>query len=139
MPTDALGQHGHPGLTLELKRDPEAPSLARAAIVGFCEARELSPATIATVTLLVSEVVTNAVVHPDAEPPGAVALNAYADPGTIRVEVSDQGGGFTPRLHDPSRLEGGYGLYLVDKEATRWGVEAAPKTTVWFEVATAGG
>jgi anti-sigma regulatory factor (Ser/Thr protein kinase) len=133
---DAVRENGCPALRLEFERNDEAPSLARAAVLGFCEDRDLSPSTIATLTLLISEVVTNAVIHPDADPPGVIALYVRIRDGRLRIEVSDDGSGFTPKARDPDRLDGGYGLYLVEKEAARWGVEQAPNTTVWFELKT---
>jgi anti-sigma regulatory factor (Ser/Thr protein kinase) len=132
---DPLRGDDRPVLKLELERNLEAASLARAAIAGFCEDREFSPSTMATLALLVSEVVTNAVIHPDVEPPGMVGLYARLDEERVRIEVSDPGQGFTPEPRDPSRLEGGYGLYLLEKEAASWGVKQEPHTTVWFEVA----
>jgi anti-sigma regulatory factor (Ser/Thr protein kinase) len=134
--TDPVRGDDRSTLQLELERDLETPALARAAIVGFCESRGFSPSTLATLTLLVSEVVTNAVIHPDVEPPGTVGLYARLDEEGVRVEVRDRGQGFTPEPRDPNRLGGGYGLYLLEKEAASWGVEQGPQTTVWFEVAT---
>lgn len=122
-------------LELELERSVDAPSVARAAIVGFCQDSDSSPSTIATVMLLVSEIVTNAVVHPDVDPPGKVELFAQLGKEIIRVEVSDEGTGFTPRKRNPGQLGGGFGLYLLEKESVRWGVESSPHTKVWFEVA----
>jgi anti-sigma regulatory factor (Ser/Thr protein kinase) len=135
-PRNAVREGDRPVLDLELERNAEAPSLARAAIAGFCRDRELAPSTMATITLLVSEVVTNAVIHPRADAAGSINFSARHGEALIRIEVSDPGKGFKPKARDPARLEGGYGLYLVDKEATRWGVESTPRTTVWFEVAT---
>lgn len=122
-------------LELELERSVDAPSVARAAIVGFCQDSDSSPSTIATVMLLVSEIVTNAVVHPDVDPPGKVELFAQLGKEIIRVEVSDEGTGFTPKKRNPGQLGGGFGLYLLEKESARWGVESSPHTKVWFEVA----
>jgi anti-sigma regulatory factor (Ser/Thr protein kinase) len=122
-------------LEIELERNVDAPSLARAAIVGFCQDSESSPSTIATVMLLVSETVTNAVVHPDLAPAGKIGLYARLDKEVIRVEVSDEGRGFTPRPRNPGQLGGGFGLYLLEKESARWGIESTPHTKVWFEVA----
>ena len=121
-------------LELELERSVDAPSVARAAIVGFCQDSDSSPSTIATVMLLVSEIVTNAVVHPDVDPPGTVELFAQLGKDIIRVEVSDDGTGFTPKKRNPGQLGGGFGLYLLEKESARWGVESTPRTKVWFEV-----
>jgi anti-sigma regulatory factor (Ser/Thr protein kinase) len=125
----------HDAFVLELERDQAAPSLARAAVNDFCEDRAVSPDAIPTVMLLVSEMVTNAVIHPDVDPPGTVRIHARISKAGIRVEVSDQGKGFTPRPPDPRPLGGGFGLYLLEKEAARWGVEQTPYTTVWFELA----
>jgi hypothetical protein len=56
--------------------------------------------------------------------------------GDVRVEVHDPGAGFTPRppRPDPARTSG-WGLYLVDELADRWGVDGAGRgTRVWFEL-----
>jgi anti-sigma regulatory factor (Ser/Thr protein kinase) len=130
--------HGDaPVLRLDLRQDPEAPALARAAITALCAESDIDATTVATVTLLVSEIVTNAVIHPDVKQPSTIGLLARIAQGAIRVEVTDRGAGFTPRPRDPARVGGGYGLYLLDKVAARWGVETGPGTTVWFDVATA--
>jgi anti-sigma regulatory factor (Ser/Thr protein kinase) len=121
-------------LELELEQSREAPSQARAAIAGFSENRDIDAATLATLTLLVSEIVTNAVIHPDLETPGEIRLAARITAGVIRVEVTDEGSGFTPRPRDPDRSDRGYGLYLLDKQASAWGVERHTGNTVWFEL-----
>ena len=56
--------------------------------------------------------------------------------GLIRVEVTDQGSGFTPRPRDPAQVGGGFGLYLLEKEASGWGVVQRDGTMVWLEVTT---
>ena len=121
-------------LELELEQSREAPSMARAAIAAFAENRDLDAATLATLTLLVSEVVTNAVIHPDVEPPGAIRLAARIAKEQIRVEVTDEGSGFTPRPRDPAQSDRGYGLYLLEQQASAWGVEPGSGNTVWFEL-----
>jgi anti-sigma regulatory factor (Ser/Thr protein kinase) len=121
-------------LELELEQNREAPSLARAAIAGFSENRDLDAATLATLTLLVSEVVTNAVIHPDVEPPGGIRLSARIAKGQIRVEVTDEGSGFTPQPRDPAKSDRGYGLFLLEHQASAWGVERQAGNTVWFEL-----
>ena len=132
---DAGREDQRPALQLELERNPEAPALARAAVVACCENRELSASTMETLRLLVSETVTNAVSHPDVDPPGVIGLSVNINKATVRVEVSDQGRGFTPQPRDPTQLGGNYGLFLVEKESANWGVEQRPHTTVWFELA----
>ena len=98
------------------------------------EDRDLGETTLATLTLLVSEVVTNAVIHPEVQDRGDIQLRARIAGDVIRVEVTDDGQGFEPRPRDPTRSDRGYGLYLVEKQAERWGVESADGTTVWFEL-----
>lgn len=58
--------------------------------------------------------------------------------GAGEVEVVDHGSGFDPKLPPappPTRQAGGWGLYLLDRVATAWGVERpANSTSVWFEL-----
>jgi serine/threonine-protein kinase RsbW len=125
-----------PMLRMSLDRDPQAPSLARAAVAGLTEHSEISPAELATLTLLVSELVSNAVLHSDAPPASEIVLCArLLDKRAVRVEVIDRGSGFTATPRDPTQPLGGYGLYLVEKQATRWGVDQEGGTRVWFELA----
>jgi anti-sigma regulatory factor (Ser/Thr protein kinase) len=123
-----------PLLRIDLPVSPEAPSLARAAITGFSDGRDIEAMTLAMLTLLVSEIVTNAVVHPQVKPPAEIRLSAQLTHEAIRVQVTDRGTGFTPVPRDPARNDAGYGLYLVEQQASRWGVEQNDGTTVWFEL-----
>ncbi len=123
-------------LRLTLERDPQAPSLARAAVTGFSKQRKMSPESLSTLALLVSELVSNAVVHSDAPARSDIHLCArLVGSDGVRVEVTDQGSGFTAVPRDPERIEGGYGLYLVDSQATKWGIDRDRGTCVWFELA----
>lgn len=124
-----------PALRINLEQSPHAPALARAAITGFSDGSEIASARIATIVLLVSEVVTNAVIHSSAPPRTDILLCArMTDTGAVRIEVTDGGNGFDPQPRDPSRPGGGYGLYLVEREALRWGVDRTGGTRVWFEL-----
>jgi len=127
-------------LRISLEQNPQAPALARAAVAGFSDGSEIAPAKLATLLLLVSEVVTNAVIHSTAPPRAEITLSArVTDSGAVRVEVIDSGEGFTPMPRDPSRPGGGYGLYLVEREAQAWGVDRQAGTRVWFELAARAG
>jgi anti-sigma regulatory factor (Ser/Thr protein kinase) len=128
------GPHDAPVLRLTLEPGPDAPSGARAAIADFSVDQGLDTDTLATVMLLVSELVTNAVVHPELQEPADIRLTARRFGTMVRVEITDRGGGFTPQERDPARVDGGYGLYLLNKAADRWGIEHDDGTTVWFEV-----
>ena len=82
-------------------------------------------------TLAVSELVTNAVVHGR----GLVEVTLTVKDGAIRVAVADHGGGRPSLVHDGAERErGGWGLRLVDKLADEWGsVRDGTRTSVWME------
>jgi anti-sigma regulatory factor (Ser/Thr protein kinase) len=120
---------------MSLERDPQAPSLARAALAGFTEDSEIASAESDALRLLVSELVSNAVLHSDAPPASTIVLRArMLDRRAVRVEVIDRGTGFTAAPRDPSKPSGGFGLFLVAKQASRWGVDGEGGTRVWFEL-----
>jgi len=133
------GGHDAAALHLSLEPGPHAPAEARAAIADFSEAHGLDTDTLAGLLLLVSEVVTNAVVHPEPQPSADISISASVVDAMVRVEITDQGAGFIPHGRDPERIDGGYGLYLLDQAAARWGVEHRGGTTVWFEVRARAG
>jgi anti-sigma regulatory factor (Ser/Thr protein kinase) len=88
------------------------------------------------VLLLVTELVTNAVRHAEVGPEHYLRVELRFSPRRARVEVVDPGTGFTP-ARAPSRGDesGGWGLFLVDQIAHRWGVRRiALGTYVWFEI-----
>jgi anti-sigma regulatory factor (Ser/Thr protein kinase) len=118
--------------TLELV--PEAASRARAIVhdeLGGSVSRQM----LEDATLLVSELVTNAVRHALRAGVDEVELRIRTDRRRIRVIVSDPGGGFvaSPRLPTASESSG-WGLYLVDRIADRWGVITRDRNEVWFEL-----
>lgn len=108
----------------------EARALVRDALAPFAD-----PDTIGEIELVVSELVTNSVVHGPGEPI-TLRLVTTAD-GDIAGEVEDRGNGLVAiRDHDPEKTIGGWGLPLVDSLASEWGVH--PDTThVWFRFAAA--
>ena len=120
-------------IRIELEPGPEAAAWARNAL--FPVERAVDADLMADVRLLVSELVTNSVRHSGAAPPDPVGLEVELDSETIRVEVSDSGSGFDPLPRDADRSRpGGWGLYLVDRLADRWGVARNSLTRVWFEI-----
>jgi anti-sigma regulatory factor (Ser/Thr protein kinase) len=133
------GEQGRPrsgeSLRLELERDVQAPAIARSAVAEQLTALGVDGSFGQTVVLLVSEVVSNAVRHSTAPADAAISLDATVTERLVRIAVTDAGTGFTPRPRDPERLGEGYGLYLVAKASSAWGVESEGGTTVWFELA----
>lgn len=123
---------------LQLPRTPQAPAIARAAVSGICEQIELTGTRSQTLLLLVSELVTNAVVHSDGPERDPIRFLADADGEAVRIDVADGGTGFEPRAREPAGAAGGWGLSLVQREARRWGIESGHGTRVWFEFERAG-
>jgi anti-sigma regulatory factor (Ser/Thr protein kinase) len=121
-------------LELALERNVQAPAVARAAISGLCQDLRLGGSLRQTLVLLISEVVSNAVLHSSGPDDAPITVTAMVTPDVFHVSVTDAGDGFTPGQRDPARVEGGYGLFLLAKAASRWGVEARSPTTVWFEL-----
>jgi serine phosphatase RsbU (regulator of sigma subunit)/integral membrane sensor domain MASE1/anti-sigma regulatory factor (Ser/Thr protein kinase) len=116
-----------------LARDPHAVSVAREAI-GELEP-VLGRALFGNVRLLVSELVTNSIRHAHIGSGDTIELRVAVFADRLRVEVSDGGAGFVRRVRAPERGSGsGWGLYLVDQLADRWGVSRDDATRVWFEI-----
>ena len=132
----SLGHGGAPAssLRLELERDVSAPAIARSAVSERALELGVDGSLGQTLVLLVSEVVSNAVRHSPGPTDASIALLATISTQKIRVAVTDAGEGFTPRPREPDSLSDGYGLYLLDKAASSWGVERTGGTTVWFEL-----
>lgn len=107
--------------------------MAREAVRGVCSAASVSPPTTETAMLLISELVTNAVVHGSGRP----VLDIDVQPDVLRVTVTDEATG-TPRLlrDRPLLGESGRGLQLVEALAARWGTHRRLPAgkSVWFEL-----
>ena len=121
-----------PPAELRLPTDERAPGAARKFLKGVScrthHARVLDEAE-----LLVSELVTNAVVH--GAPPITVEVSCDGSAG-LAVSVSD----LSPDLPEPRDAdpyaEGGRGIHLVDLISDRWGVEErdGDGKQVWFRL-----
>lgn len=121
-------------LQLELERNVRAPAIARSAVSVRMLELGIDGSLAQTLVLLVSELVSNAVRHSPGPADTAISLHAKVTENKIRVAVTDAGEGFTPKQRAPGSLSDGYGLYLLDKAASSWGVESGAGTTVWFEL-----
>jgi anti-sigma regulatory factor (Ser/Thr protein kinase) len=91
-----------------------------------------------TVVLLLSELVTNSVLHShSARTGGQVTIAITHSRTAVLVEVTDEGSDTMPSLHSVNgSAEHGYGLALVEASAVRWGCSrsGSESTTCWFEV-----
>lgn len=115
-----------------VEADGTAPMHARR-FIRSCLHRTGSEALTSAAELLISEVVTNAVVHTDSS---ECTIEVVVDDLVVRVEVEDSAPGALPRLLAPDdELFGGRGLHIVDATARRWGWEVGALTKlVWFEL-----
>jgi anti-sigma regulatory factor (Ser/Thr protein kinase) len=96
---------------------------------------ELPPEVLEDLRLLVNELVTNSVRHARVSRQDQIRLIVELDSKCVRVEVVDQGPGFEVISPTPSISQAsGWGLYLVEQLADRWGVETRDGTVVWFEI-----
>ena len=87
--------------------------------------------TVADLGLLVSELVTNSVVHGG----GASWVRVEVVVGEhVRAEVIDSGHGLVFHPHHTIEPRGGFGLYLVQRIAESWGMSVGAATRVWFSL-----
>jgi anti-sigma regulatory factor (Ser/Thr protein kinase) len=121
-------------MTIELPVSDRAPGLARSEVRDAI-AGKLGPTDSEIAVLLISELVTNAVVHPEHRDGDTIGLRVAAGDGRLRVQVADSGQGFDPsELAPPSDGAGGQGLVAVERCAARWGTSHHDRFCVWFEL-----
>jgi anti-sigma regulatory factor (Ser/Thr protein kinase) len=125
------------GVAMELFLDPIPPA-AGSARRALHSAAMFGAATEPDALLLLSELVTNSIVHAGHSGHDAIRVRAAHDGSTTRVEVCDRARGETlPTMRGapPSFATGGRGLLLVDALSDRWGMDTCERgTCVWFEL-----
>jgi DNA-binding NarL/FixJ family response regulator len=86
------------------------------------------------VVLLVSELVTNAIIHAKT----TVDVVLHLLPDHLRVEVVDRAPEYIRRRDAADEDQSGRGMALIDTLTTGWGIDERPDgKAVWFEVSTA--
>ena len=110
---------------------PTAIGRARHALEEALAGTEVDSGTSGDLTLLVSELVTNAVRHARGD---RFEVRLEVRPDVVRLEVHDEGDGFEPEIAPSDDGSGGYGLYIVDRLADRWGVERDAGGVTWVEL-----
>ncbi len=117
-------------LRIALTRDASSPAEARRQVRSFADENDIDDPAVAL--LIVSELVTNAVLH-GSEP---IELRATVDEGRLRIEVSD-GDPDAAAVARPGQRPpvGGRGLDIVESLTRSWGtIPHAEGKTVWVEL-----
>jgi GAF domain-containing protein/anti-sigma regulatory factor (Ser/Thr protein kinase) len=96
---------------------------------------ELGPELAADLRLLATELVANAVRHAGV-PDGSLEVRVRLTGDVVHLSVADDGPGFALPERPVTAPEGpgGWGLYLVDQCAARWGAERGDRHLVWLEL-----
>jgi anti-sigma regulatory factor (Ser/Thr protein kinase) len=121
-------------INLTLTPASEAISEARHALDRLADV--LPSGKLEDVRLVVSELVTNSVLHAGLSPDDQIRLSVEASAVSVSGRVCDPGPGF----RKPSKLgprpdfSGGWGLPIVDRISDRWGVDRNSYACVWFEI-----
>lgn len=128
---------GRAFLDVTLSAGAHAPARARHAAAEALEGWDREPRERAL--LVISELVTNAVLHGSRTPHDRVGLRVARRGTTTRIEVSDPGTGTSSEIR-PGKLGvedsmSGWGLPIVAELTHRWGVaREADRTIVWCEL-----
>lgn len=116
---------------------PRAPESARAKLSESLD-EEIDGPVVNDLRLLVSELVTNCVLHGGAGGDGAITVRTAVSESAIRTEVCHDGPAFMPPDYEPDLdSPGGLGLFLVEQMSASWGIAEGRQTCVWFELGLA--
>ncbi len=117
---------------LVLSADGAAAQAGRRHLALVASTLGTAPALVEVALVLVSELVTNAVVHGRSNPRLAVLARVG---GGLFVGVGDDDSRHPVMQDEDQQALGGRGLRLLDSLATRWGVRPEPPgKVVWFEL-----
>jgi serine/threonine-protein kinase RsbW len=111
-----------------------APATVRAAVAPWLSAR-VSERLLNDAQLLLSELVTNSVLHARLARGASIRVSVEISDGLVHLEVEDPGDAVTAPRRPDLAYGGGFGLYLVETLAERWGSRHDGGTCVWAELA----
>ena len=119
-------------MDLQLPGGPMAPRLAREAVSSLRE--QVPPGLLDDVRLVITELVTNSILHRSVGPMDEVHVRIRIGESSVTMEVEDPGHGAPSKPSPREDQSGGWGLFLVDRLADRWGVREGPPALVWAEL-----
>jgi anti-sigma regulatory factor (Ser/Thr protein kinase) len=119
--------------SVTVPQDLTAPETARRFVAASCDAAGLVGDVRDAAVLLVSEVITNAVVHGLSAP----RLTVWTTDSSVRVEVGDLGPDLPVQVDADLDASSGRGLAILDSCASSWGWRLKRQGKVlWFIVRT---
>jgi serine/threonine-protein kinase RsbW len=135
---DSLADVGNGALAhVVLPANRGAPTSART-LLGLCLGALLDARALGDAQLLISELVTNSLLHGGLGERDSIVVGVRLRPEAVRLEVHNRGtnGTVAHRGGDVNRSDG-FGLDIVTTLGERWGVERGEDTCVWVEMARA--
>ena len=122
----------YPTVHVSLPNDGRAVRAARMSLRALED--YMSTEKIDDLKLLVSELVSNCVKHASWAADEGIDVEAGPTDDSIRVEVSNPGSAELTNKIGRRAEESGWGLFILTKVASRWGVKTNGSTCVWFEL-----
>ncbi len=120
-------------VAIELPLEPASARRAREQLEPFREA--LDEIRFFDLRLLVSELIVEVLSTESKTPDARVELRAELREGRVRAEVAGDGGTFRLPSRRPEPGEAGWGIYLVGRLSSRWGLRRGPeRSSVWLEI-----
>jgi anti-sigma regulatory factor (Ser/Thr protein kinase) len=133
MPANDVGR-----LEIVVASGLDAPATARAAVAAWLSP-QVADQVLNDAQLVVSELVTNSVRHAQLAAGATVRVSVEICDGFVRLEVEDAGDVAIGAVAPNREQGGGFGLFLVETLAQRWGSGHDGTTCVWAELAIAPG
>lgn len=113
---------------------PKAPGTARSVLEDHL-ATLVEPRVLQDAQLLMSELVTNCLVHGQLTEGDTVRIRILLATDALRLEVENPGtAGIVAANPGAVDVSGGFGLQLVQILGSRWGAERNRSTSVWVEM-----
>jgi anti-sigma regulatory factor (Ser/Thr protein kinase) len=122
-------------VALDIEADPTSVRQARDAVTDLLSRNGCDDVLMESSRLIVSELVTNAIVHAGTR----IGMRCVLDVSncSVRIEVTDMRPEASPvlRPHESGDESGGWGLQFVSTLGSNWGVATSERhKTVWCDV-----
>lgn len=121
---------------MRIRGGVDAPRRARRSVLSHLDC-DIAPTTASDIALVVSELVTNSVVHADVGARRTLTVELMTLDDRVRISVIDPGSRLEPRVLPPDHERaGGLGLVVVRELSDAWGVVRDPTggNRVWCDI-----